>query len=143
MTGFLGCLHHQTDCGTLSKVTCCCAAHCLALWPGAKALLSALAGQGCSDSGSQIRWQQMMASFLPALTLSFSEGKCSSKLKRIELFLKLIFVGVDLLYSVALVSDLCSTVSQLYTYTYPLFGFPSIQSSMCYTMAHISYLFYT
>ena len=67
--------------------------------------------------GGNRRWP---ASYLP-LTLSFSEGKCSSKLKKIELFLKLIFVGVDL---PGCISFCCAAVSQLYTYTYPLFGFP-------------------
>lgn len=59
------------------------------------------------------------ASYLP-LTLSFSEGKCSSKLKRIELFLKLIFVGVDLLYSVALVSVVQHSESAIHIHISPL-----------------------
>ena len=124
MTGFLGCLHHQTDCGILSKVTYCCAAHCLPYgWgKGFSFLYGPLRGRAALTqvlrySGNR-RWP---ASYLP-LTLSFSEGKCSSKLKRIKLFLKLIFVGVDLLYSVVLVSALQQSESAIHIHISPLWS---------------------
>ena len=122
MTGFLGCLHHQTDCGILSKVTYCCAAQCLPYgWgKGFSFLYGPLRGRAALTQvlryGGNRRWP---ASYLP-LTLSFSEGKCSSKLKRIELFLKLIFVGVDLLYSVALVSVVQHSESAIHIHISPL-----------------------
>ena len=124
MTGFLGCLHHQTDCGTLSKVTYCCEAHCLPYgWgKGFSFLQGSLRGRAALTQvlryGGNRRWP---ASYLP-LTLSFSEGKCSSKLKRIELFLKLIFVGVDLLYSVVLVSAVQQSGSAIHIHISPLWS---------------------
>ena len=153
MTGFLGCLHHQTDCGTLSKVTYCCEAHCLPYgWgKGFSFLQGSLRGRAALTQvlryGGNRRWP---ASYLP-LTLSFSEGKCSSKLKRIELFLKLIFVGVDLLYSIVLVSAVQQSGSAIWLYVPPLFWIPSHLAyhralgkvSCAIQQVLISYLFYT
>ena len=94
------------------------------LWLGQRVLLSLwpLEGQGCSDSGSQIRWQQTMASFLPATYTVFFRRKMLFKVKKDWVFLKLIFVGVDLLYSVVLVSAMPQSESAIHIHISPLWS---------------------